>query len=25
LPAYEEGKNAVRIQRIGIPGLQMEF
>lgn len=25
LPAYEEGKNATRIQRIGIPGLQMEF
>lgn len=25
LPAYEEGHNAVRIQRIGIPGLQTEF
>ncbi|MEF3075438.1 transglycosylase SLT domain-containing protein [Methylobacter sp. Wu1] len=25
LPAYEEGRNAIRIQRIGIPGLQMEL
>ena len=25
LPAYEEGKNALHIQRIGIPGLQMDF
>jgi sorbitol-specific phosphotransferase system component IIC len=25
LLAYEEGKNAIRIQRIGIPGLQMDF
>lgn len=25
LPAYEEGKNAIQIQRIGIPGLQMEL
>ncbi len=25
LLAYEEGKNAIHIQRIGIPGLQMDF
>lgn len=25
LPAYEEGNNAARIQRIGIPGLQTDF
>lgn len=25
LPGYEEGNNATRIQRIGIPGLQMEL
>lgn len=25
LPAYQEGTNAARIQRIGIPGLKMDF
>jgi len=25
LPVYEEGDNAMRIQRIGIPGLQAEL
>jgi sorbitol-specific phosphotransferase system component IIC len=25
LPVYEEGDNAMRIQRVGIPGLQAEF